>query len=65
MEDMLERIGRGERICATEVAQACGHDPQKRQETEALLTLAGYFYAIAHDAFMPPTWVAAMRENCK
>lgn len=54
---LLEKANRGEEISVNEIVAACG-DHFDRNGIERRLVDAGYFYAIAYDAFMPPAWVA-------
>lgn len=63
VNDILSMMNRGEEIPVTPLAAACRGDHVARADLERRIREAGYFYAIAFDAFMPPGWIAAQRAK--
>lgn len=67
INDILSKLKRWEEIPVNDICEAVRGSDVRREHLEKRLVEAGYFYAIAFDAFMPPGWVAQMRggvESC-
>lgn len=56
--DILSAMKNWQEIPVNDICEAVRGSDVKREHLEARLVEAGYFYAIAFDAFMPPRWVA-------
>lgn len=63
VNDILSMIKRGDEIGATDLDQACRDSNVARADLERRVVDAGYFYAIKHDAFMPPAWIAFQKAH--
>lgn len=63
INDILSALKAGEEIAVNDIVAATRGGSVTRRDLEQRLRDAGYFYAIAHDAFMPPSWVAQQRAR--
>ncbi len=62
---VLGMMKRGEEIPVEDIVDATRGSHVARADLERRLTDAGYFYAIAYDRFMPPSWVEQQRADAR